>query len=101
MIKKWTLIIIALIGYCLNTTGQETKDSTALRPAFGAKLTSDIQTDFKETRMDLCLANKLLIVTPWLYSYRRVGDTISVAECKAMNCVVQSICRTKDSWWKE
>ena len=51
MIKKWTLIIIALIGYCLNTTGQETKDSTALRPAFGAKLTSDIQTDFKETRM--------------------------------------------------
>ena len=54
-----------------------------------------------EHRMDLCLANKLLIVTPWLYAYRRVGDTISVAECKAMNCVVQSICRTKDSWWKE
>ena len=54
-----------------------------------------------EQRMDLCLANKLLIVTPWLYTYRRVGDTISVAECKAMNCVVQSICRTKDSWWKE
>ena len=54
-----------------------------------------------EQRMDLCLANKLLIVTPWHYAYRRVGDTISVAECKAMNCVVQSICRTKDSWWKE
>ena len=54
-----------------------------------------------EHRMDLCLANKLLIVTPWLYAYRRVDDTISVAECKAMNCVVQSICRTKDSWWKE
>ena len=54
-----------------------------------------------EHRMDLCLANKLLIVTPWHYAYRRVGDTISVAECKAMNCVVQSICRTKDSWWKE
>ena len=63
--------------------------------------TDERYTDFKETRMDLCLANKLLIVTPWLYSYRRVGDTISVAECKAMNCVVQSICRTKDSWWKE
>ena len=44
-----------------------------------------------EHRMDLCLANKLLIVTPWLYAYRRVEDTISVAECKAMNCVVQSI----------
>ena len=54
-----------------------------------------------EHRMDLCLANKLLIVTPWLYAYRRVDDTISVAECKAMNCVVQSICRIKDSWWKE
>ena len=54
-----------------------------------------------EHRMDLCLANKLLIVTPWLYAYRRVDDTISVAECKAMNCVVQSICRTKDSWWKK
>ena len=54
-----------------------------------------------EHRMDLCLANKLLIVTPWHYAYRRVGDTISVAECKAMNCVVQAICRTKDSWWKE
>ena len=54
-----------------------------------------------EHRMDLCLANKLLIVTPWHYAYRRVDDTISVAECKAMNCVVQSICRTKDSWWKE
>lgn len=54
-----------------------------------------------EHRMDLCLANKLLIVTPWLYAYRRVDDTISVAECKAMNCVVQAICRTKDSWWKE
>ena len=54
-----------------------------------------------EHRMDLCLANKLLIVTPWQYAYRRVDDTISVAECKAMNCIVQSICRTKDSWWKE
>lgn len=54
-----------------------------------------------EHRMDLCLANKLLIVTPWLYAYRRVDDTISVAECKAMNCVVQAICRTKDSWWNE
>ena len=54
-----------------------------------------------EHRMDLCLANKLLIVTPWQYVYRRVDDTISVAECKTMNCVVQAICRTKDSWWKE
>jgi len=54
-----------------------------------------------ERRMDLCVANKLLIVTPWQYAYRRVDNPISVAECKAMNCVVQAICRTKDSWWKE
>lgn len=54
-----------------------------------------------EHRMNLCVANKLLIVTPWKYRYRRVDDTISALECKAMNCVVQALCRTKDSWWKE
>lgn len=53
-----------------------------------------------ECRMDLCVAGKLLILTPWKYAYRRAGDTVSVAECKAMNCIVQAICRTKDSWWK-
>ena len=53
-----------------------------------------------EHRMDLCFDKKLLIVSPWHYAYRRVDDTISVAECKAMNCVVQALCRTKDSWWK-
>ena len=53
-----------------------------------------------EARMDLCSANKLLIVSPWKYVYRRVADAISVAECKAMNCIAQAICRTKDSWWK-
>ena len=54
-----------------------------------------------EHRMDLCFDKKLLIVSPWQYAYRRVDDTISVADCKTMNCVVQAICRTKDSWWKE
>lgn len=54
-----------------------------------------------EQRIELCANNKLLILSPWQYVYRRVGDTISVAECKTMNCIVQSICRTKDSWWKE
>lgn len=54
-----------------------------------------------EQRINLCADNKLLILSPWKYAYRRVGDTISVAECKTMNCVVQAICRTKDSWWKE
>lgn len=53
-----------------------------------------------EHRMELCKDNKLLIVSPWQYAYRRVGDSISVADCKAMNCVVQALCRTKDSWWK-
>lgn len=53
-----------------------------------------------ERRTDLCSNNKLLIVTPWQYAYRRVNDTITVAECKTMNCIVQAICRTKDSWWK-
>lgn len=54
-----------------------------------------------EHRMNLCFDKKLLIVSPWQYVYRRVDDTISVADCKTMNCVVQAICRTKDSWWKE
>jgi len=53
-----------------------------------------------EQRTKLCADNKLLILSPWKYAYRRVGDTISVAECKTMNCIVQAICRTKDSWWK-
>ena len=51
-------------------------------------------------RMDLCFNKKLLIVSPWQYVYRRVADTISIAECKTMNCVVQALCRTKDSWWR-
>ena len=54
-----------------------------------------------ERRIKMCADNKLLILSPWKYAYRRVGDTISVAECKTMNCIVQAICRTKDSWWKE
>ena len=54
-----------------------------------------------ERRTDLCSNNKLLIVAPWHYAYRRVNETISVAECKTMNCITQALCRTKDSWWKE
>ena len=53
-----------------------------------------------ERRINLCSNNKLLIVSPWQYTYRRVDDTISVAECKTMNCIAQALCRTKDSWWK-
>ena len=53
-----------------------------------------------ERRINLCSNNKLLIVSPWQYTYRRVDDAISVAECKTMNCIAQALCRTKDSWWK-
>lgn len=53
-----------------------------------------------ERRIDLCATNKLLIVTPWHYIYRHTHEPISVAECKTMNCIVQALCRTKDSWWK-
>ena len=44
-----------------------------------------------ESRMDLCFDSRLLIVSPWQYAYRHVGDSISVAECKTMNCIVQAI----------
>ena len=53
-----------------------------------------------ERRIDLCATNKLLIVTPWRYIYRHTHEPISVVECKTMNCIVQALCRTKDSWWK-
>ena len=52
-----------------------------------------------ERRIELCATNKLLIVTPWRYIYRHTHEPISVAECKTMNCIVQALCRTKDSWW--
>ena len=51
-------------------------------------------------RTNLCSDSKLLIISPWNYVYRHASTSISVAECKTMNCIVQSLCRTKDSWWK-
>ena len=51
-------------------------------------------------RIQLCAAGRLLLVTPWLYCYRPKKESVSVAYCKTMNCVVQSLCRLKDSWWK-
>lgn len=53
-----------------------------------------------ERRMNLCHDKKLLIVTPWQYKYRPVGEQITVAECKTMNCIAQALCRLKDTWWK-
>ena len=54
-----------------------------------------------EARLQLCTANRLLLLTPWAYQYRPANEEITVAQCKAMNCIVQAICRTKDDWWKK
>ena len=50
-------------------------------------------------RIEQCAMGKLLIVTPWLYQYRKKDETVSVPFCKTMNCVAQALCRTKDDWW--
>lgn len=52
-------------------------------------------------RIDLCAAGRLLLVSPWRYQYRGKQETISVPECKAMNCVAQALCRQKDEWWEQ
>ena len=52
-------------------------------------------------KMDCCLEKRLLLMSPWQYRYRLAGEGISVAECKAMNCVAQALCRKRDDWWKE
>lgn len=51
-------------------------------------------------RTDLCADGRLLIVSPWHYTYRRSDQGISEAECKAMNCVAQALCRLSDDWWE-
>lgn len=51
-------------------------------------------------QLDLCAAGRLMLVTPWRYQYRGRKETITVPECKAMNCLTQALCKTKDSWWK-
>ena len=52
-------------------------------------------------QLDLCAAGRLLLVTPWLYQYRGRQEAITVPECKTMNCIAQSLCHKKDSWWKD
>lgn len=54
-----------------------------------------------ERRVQLCADNRLLLVSPWRYWYWPVGASIGAVECKTMNGVVQSLCRMKDSWWKD
>lgn len=51
-------------------------------------------------QLDLCAAGRLLLVTPWSYRYRGRQEAITVPECKTMNCIAQSLCHKKDSWWK-
>jgi hypothetical protein len=51
-------------------------------------------------RLDLCAADRLFIVSPWRYQYRGKNEQITVLFCKAMNCVAQALCRTRDDWWK-
>ena len=53
-----------------------------------------------EKRIQQCAEGKLLLVSPWQYRYRPADEGISVVQCKTMNCVVQSLCCLKDSWWK-
>ena len=54
-----------------------------------------------EARLQLCTANRLLLVTPWTYQYHLANEEITVVQCKAMNCIAQAICHTKDDWWKK
>ena len=52
-------------------------------------------------RMDDCAAGRLLLLTPWSYQFRNHDESVSVPFCKTMNCMVQAVCRQKDSWWKQ
>jgi len=51
-------------------------------------------------RTNACAASLLLLLTPWNYQFRAHDESISVPFFKAMNCLVQAICRMKDDWWK-
>lgn len=52
-------------------------------------------------RQELCATGRLLLVSPWVYQYRGKNEQVTVPFCKAMNCVVQALCKTKCNWWKE
>ena len=54
-----------------------------------------------QAKIERCVERRLLLVSPWRYRYRLAEDGISVAECKAMNCVAQALCRTRDDWWRK
>ena len=48
-----------------------------------------------------CAEGRMLLVSPWQWSYRYSGDTIDPVLCKTLNCIAQALCRKKDSFWKE
>jgi len=54
-----------------------------------------------EARLQQCVTNRLLLLSPWTYHYRSANEDITVAQCKTMNCIAQAICRIKDDWWKK
>ena len=51
-------------------------------------------------RLDQCMAGRLLLISPWQYHYRGNTEQVTVPFCKAINCVAQALCHTKDYWWK-
>lgn len=52
-------------------------------------------------RIDQCAKGQLLLVTPWQYQYRGKNEQVTIPFSKAMNCVAQALCLTKDDWWKK
>lgn len=52
-------------------------------------------------QQELCAVGRLLLVSPWGYQYRGKNEQVTIPFCKAMNCVAQALCRTKDDWWKD
>ena len=54
-----------------------------------------------EERLGLCAEGRLLLITPWGYQYQGKNEQVTVPFCKAMNCVAQALCRTRDDWWKQ
>lgn len=53
-----------------------------------------------QERLDLCAEGRQLLLTPWQYHYQPKDAVIDVPSCKAMNCLAQALCRTKDTWWQ-
>ena len=51
-------------------------------------------------QQERCVADRLLLVSPWGYQYRGKNEQVTIPFCKTMNCVAQALCRMKDDWWK-